>query len=217
MQTLPPISEEQNLTSIIDEEEEFLLHPHAADSWLRLKAKAISEGINLRIVSAFRSVARQEEIIERKRRKGISDTEIFRVSAPAGFSEHHSGRAIDITTDGYPPLGEKFETSEAFHWLQEHAVEFGFILSYPRNNQFGIAYEPWHWLHKTKHNQSDVSIPLRAPLLETPPRSKKKIKIMQTEFDEERWPDLTQFRHACLEDAYEVMAEIAEKNRRWYR
>jgi len=40
---------------------------------------------------------------------------------------------------------------------------------------------------------------------------------MQTEFDEGRWPDLTQFRRACFENNYAVMAEIAEKKHPWYR
>lgn len=104
----------------------------------------------MELVSAFRSIARQSEIIENKRAKGIGDSDIFKVSAPAGFSEHHSGRAIDVTTTGYTPLEEEFEDSEAFKWLLMRGMEFGFTLSYPKENQFGIAYEPWHWLYGRK-------------------------------------------------------------------
>ncbi|MCH6256209.1 M15 family metallopeptidase [Puniceicoccaceae bacterium K14] len=150
MTRLPFVEEEQSLVPIWDSDREFLMHLKTAEAWNCMNARASSEGINLRIVSAFRSVAQQEGIIERKRRKGLSDADIFRVNAPAGFSEHHSGRAIDITTDGYLPLEEEFEDSKAFHWLNENAKVFGFALSYPRNNQFGIAYEPWHWLYKEK-------------------------------------------------------------------
>jgi D-alanyl-D-alanine carboxypeptidase len=67
------------------------------------------------------------------------------VSALPGYSEHHTGRAIDITTPDFKPLTEEFEHSSAFKWLTQRANEFGFTMTYPRNNEFGIAYEPWHW------------------------------------------------------------------------
>lgn len=145
---LPPVEEEQELTSLEDHGKEFFLHPAIAIAWQKMKRAAKSESIHLEIVSAFRSFARQNEIIENKRKKEIPDSEIFKVSAPAGFSEHHSGRAIDITTPGFDPLKEEFEDSEAFEWLSRRAIDFGFSLSYPRENQYGIAYEPWHWLHQ---------------------------------------------------------------------
>ena len=71
--------------------------------------------------------------------------QILRVSAAPGYSEHHSGRALDITTPGYAALEEEFELSPAFAWLKKHAKTFRFRLSYPRRNTHGIAYEPWHW------------------------------------------------------------------------
>lgn len=142
-----PVSEEKNLISVEDEGREFLLHPNAARKWLRMKIEADAEGIQLQLVSAFRSIVRQAEIIEKKRNKGLSDEEIFKVNAHPGFSEHHSGRAIDITTSGIIPLEEEFEDTDAFKWLKWNASRFGFYLSYPRRNKSGFAYEPWHWLH----------------------------------------------------------------------
>ncbi|HPF74253.1 MAG TPA: D-alanyl-D-alanine carboxypeptidase family protein, partial [Xanthomonadaceae bacterium] len=62
-----------------------------------------------------------------------------------GFSEHHSGNALDIGTPDEPPAEESFENTAAFDWLCENAPNFGFQLSYPRNNPHGIVYEPWHW------------------------------------------------------------------------
>ena len=143
-----PVLEERDLVIIVDNRREFSLHPLAARDWKRMKEKAKAEGVDLQIVSAFRSIARQAEIIEEKRKKGIQEAEIFRVSALPGFSEHHSGRAIDINTEGYEPLEEDFENSSAFIWLLKHAARFGFRLSYPRKNKYCIAYEPWHWFHE---------------------------------------------------------------------
>ena len=65
--------------------------------------------------------------------------------AAPGHSEHHTGRAVDIATPGSRPLTEEFEDTDAFRWLTSRAVEFGFSLTYPRDNPWGIAYEPWHW------------------------------------------------------------------------
>ena len=145
---LPRFPEENLLIDLVDEDRSFQLHPETLDSWKKMKEAAESDGINLHIISAFRSVARQSEIIEEKKRKGIPDAMIFSVSAPPGYSEHHTGRAIDLGTQNFTDLEEEFEKSEAFRWLIAHARQFGFRLSYPRENPYGIGYEPWHWFYE---------------------------------------------------------------------
>lgn len=121
------------------------LTPHAALQWTELRAAARGDGIALLLVSAFRSLEYQRQIFERKIAAGESVEHILRVNAPPGYSEHHTGRAVDVTTPGCPPLAEAFETSPAFDWLVRHAHRFGFAMTYPRENPFGVAYEPWHW------------------------------------------------------------------------
>jgi D-alanyl-D-alanine carboxypeptidase len=121
------------------------LAPAAARAWLRMVGEAAHAGIVLQVVSAFRSATYQLVIVERKLERGQSIAEILRVSAAPGYSEHHSGRAIDISTPGFAALEEEFELSPAFHWLQRHAGDHGFSLSFPRDNPHDIAYEPWHW------------------------------------------------------------------------
>ena len=56
----------------------------------------------------------QRQIWERKLAAGESVEQILRVSAPPGYSEHHTGRAIDLTAPGCPPVTEEFETTSAF-------------------------------------------------------------------------------------------------------
>jgi D-alanyl-D-alanine carboxypeptidase len=99
----------------------------------------------LQVVSAYRSTEYQLGILRRKLERGQTIEEILRVSAAPGYSEHHSGRALDITTPGFAALEEEFEQSPAFAWLGANAARFGFRLSYPRGNRHGIAFEPWHW------------------------------------------------------------------------
>jgi D-alanyl-D-alanine carboxypeptidase len=126
---------------------EQMLHPDSAMAWYAMRNAAEAEGVTLEIASAFRSVSYQVSIIERKQQAGQSMKEILNVSAAPGFSEHHTGHAIDISCPDSPPLEQSFENTQAFEWLTESAGEFGFCLSYPRNNRHAIAYEPWHWYH----------------------------------------------------------------------
>jgi D-alanyl-D-alanine carboxypeptidase len=91
-------------------------------------------------------VARQREIVQRKLAKGLSWEEILRVSAYPGFSEHHTGRAVDVgSPENVRHLEESFELTAEYSWLVRRAEEFGFTQSYPRGRS-GVAYEPWHWL-----------------------------------------------------------------------
>lgn len=121
------------------------LAPRAASAFARLRKAAAADAVELQIVSAFRSADYQLGILRRKLERGQSMEQILRVSAAPGYSEHHSGRAIDLTTPGFAALEEEFEKSPAFAWLAENAARFRFTLSYPRDNPHGIAYEPWHW------------------------------------------------------------------------
>lgn len=133
----------------VDEDgREHELVAEAATAWQEMKEAATSDlgdGCGLLLVSAYRSVERQAEIVRRKFLRGIGVEEIFAVSAPPGFSEHHTGRAVDISTPGYAALEEEFEQSKAFAWLVEHAEKFGFSMTYGRGNAYGYLYEPWHW------------------------------------------------------------------------
>ncbi len=121
------------------------LTPDTAASWQAMQAAARDDGILLLLVSAYRGFEYQASLIRKKINAGQSLSEILSVNAAPGFSEHHTGQAIDIATPGSRPLTEDFETSEAFAWLKDNAVRFGFSMSYPRNNPQGFIYEPWHW------------------------------------------------------------------------
>jgi D-alanyl-D-alanine carboxypeptidase len=117
----------------------------AARAWFEMRDAAAADKIDIQVVSAFRPVDYQAGIIRRKLDAGQRIEDILKVSAAPGYSEHHSGRALDLTSPGFEPLEEEFENSPAFAWLGESAGRFGFRMSYPKNNRHGIAYEPWHW------------------------------------------------------------------------
>ena len=121
------------------------LRADAAFAWLAMREAAAGDSIRLLVVSAYRSPAYQVELIRGQLDRGASIDDILsRVAAP-GYSEHHSGCALDLTTPGYEAVEEEFENYPAFTWLVANAPKHGFHLSYPRDNPYGVIYEPWHW------------------------------------------------------------------------
>jgi zinc D-Ala-D-Ala carboxypeptidase len=122
------------------------LERRAASWWQSMLTAAKVDGIVLVAVSGFRSFDYQRTIIERKLAAGLTVEQIVRVSALPGFSEHHTGRAIDIGTPGSPPVTEEFEQTPAFSWMMRRGQDFRFRMTYPKDNHLGVIYEPWHWV-----------------------------------------------------------------------
>jgi len=117
----------------------------AAHRWNAMHAAARTLKIELLPLSGFRSVERQAAIIRGKLDLGEPIFDILKSIAAPGYSEHHTGCAIDVGSLEVLPLEEAFAHTHAFAWLIRHAGEFGFSLSYPKHNPFGFVYEPWHW------------------------------------------------------------------------
>lgn len=124
------------------------LREAAARAWTAMQQQAFLAGVEIQVVSAYRSLEYQVELIQRLLAKGQTIRDILtRVAAP-GYSEHQSGCALDLTTPSSEACEEEFEHTDAFRWLQQSAGEFDFYLSYARDNPFGVIYEPWHWCYK---------------------------------------------------------------------
>lgn len=127
-------------------ERDAYLTPQTAHAWNEMRSAATADGLELLLVSAFRSHARQAELFKRKLDQGWKPGDIMSLVAAPGFSEHHTGRAVDVGAPGNTDLTERFEDTNEFRWLQIHGATFGFSMSYPRENPRGVRYEPWHWL-----------------------------------------------------------------------
>ncbi len=127
---------------------EIRLRQAAAESYRRMNEAAQAAGIRLVPISGFRSIADQEFLFfQLAQSRALRPEERAAVSAPPGYSEHHTGYAIDIGDAGFPQWDtqEAFETTPAFRWLESNAARFGFELSFPKGNPQGVSYEPWHW------------------------------------------------------------------------
>ena len=119
-----------------------LIHTGVLPELTALLQSASSSNQSLFVVSAYRSFGTQASL-----KSGYLVTYGLganRFSAEQGYSEHQLGTTVDLTT---PSLGSSFakiESTSAFVWLKENAYRYGFVLSYPKNNEY-YQYEPWHW------------------------------------------------------------------------
>lgn len=123
------------------------MHHEAGLALMKMIDAARLDGVWLVPVSGFRDFDRQEDLFNAQAELVGSTEGAARSVAPPGYSEHHTGYAIDLA-DGLArakDLSLAFGQTEAFQWLMAHAQEFGFELSFPENNAQGVMYEPWHW------------------------------------------------------------------------
>lgn len=121
------------------------LAPDTAAAWRELRQAALDDDVEILLVSGFRSYDDQAALFRTKLAKGHSIDEILSVNAAPGYSQHHTGRAIDVATPGCRPLTEEFEHTRAFAWLMLNAEKFDFRMPYGHGNPYGFAFEPWHW------------------------------------------------------------------------
>lgn len=128
----------------------------AAKHMCEMIAAAKEDGINLKVLSAYRTVNYQKKLFERNVKSRMEDYGMtydeayYDTSiniAPPGGSEHNAGLAADIITEDDWDTYTGFEDTEEFAWLQVHAPEHGFILRYLKGKEdiTGYIYEPWHY------------------------------------------------------------------------
>ena len=125
------------------------INKEAYDNFIKMKQAINKENLNIRIISAYRSYNYQENLYNnylKYESRSIVDT----YSARPGYSEHHTGLAIDIDNgkQGY----NNFYLTKEFQWMQVNAHKYGFILRYPKDkeNITGYSYEPWHYRYVGK-------------------------------------------------------------------
>ncbi len=127
---------------------EIKLQPAAAASVNKMIEQARSEGILLGVVSGFRSIEDQDYLFfEVKAERGETPKTRAEVSAPPGYSEHHTGYAVDFVDESQPDTytEESFERTAAYRWLMENAAFYNFEMSFPKDPMSPLSYEPWHW------------------------------------------------------------------------
>lgn len=109
------------------------------------------EGIHIELDSGRRSISAQQEIRDRFLQK-YGEEYTRRYVAEPGYSEHHTGLAVDlyfIADHVTVYTNEDLMKAEYLPvWKEIHArlADSGFILRYPegREAMTGYDYEPWH-------------------------------------------------------------------------
>jgi len=104
--------------------------------------QAKRDDIDLRVLSAFRSFDEQNELKGQFTQQYGTGANAF--SADQGYSEHQLGTTVDLVDPETGATTVAFADTEAYDWLVENAYRYGFVLSYPEENEYYI-YEPWHW------------------------------------------------------------------------
>jgi len=105
-------------------------------------ATAAADGVDIKIVSAYRSFGEQTAI--KASYKVVYGSGANQFSADQGYSEHQLGTTIDFTDSEIGASFSEFEKTEAYRWLEDNGYQYGFVLSYPESNRY-YQYEPWHW------------------------------------------------------------------------
>ena len=148
------------------------LRKEAHDAFIEMKRAAYSGGVDLKIVSSYRSFDRQQLIFERKFQKYTDEgmdpldaiSRIIEYSTIPGTSRHHWGTDIDVI-DGYKKVdgdvlvpskyGEGEPYADFKKWMDENSEKYGFYLVYTDNpKRKGFKYEPWHYSY------APISIPM---------------------------------------------------------
>ena len=106
----------------------------------QMQADASVLGLNLKLISGYRSYEKQSELYNnyvKKDGEKIANT----YSAKPGYSEHQTGLAFDIGK-----VDSSFANTKEAKWIEENAHLYGFIVRYPKNKTSitGYIYEPWH-------------------------------------------------------------------------
>jgi D-alanyl-D-alanine carboxypeptidase len=126
----------------------------------KLFADSTNAGVDLKVVSAYRSYSLQASIYASYVQQYGAD-QANRFSAPPGHSQHQLGTAIDFSTDeiGYT-LSQSFANTKAGQWLLANAYKYGFYLSYPEGQESitGYEFEPWHFRYLGVQNASKLKL-----------------------------------------------------------
>lgn len=115
----------------------------AADAFVKMRNDASRENLRIRAVSGYRTVSYQRGLYNRYL-SSDSQENVDRYSARPGYSEHHTGLAVDVfgSVDGL----RQFENTPEFPWVRDNCYKYGFIIRYFEETEdiTGYESEPWH-------------------------------------------------------------------------
>ena len=129
-----------NITKMVD---------YAANAFNNMVDKAKSEGYTIIGVSGYRSYNYQNNLYNKyAKADGAEKADTY--SARAGYSEHQTGLAVDVSNA--KTSYTNFENTKEYNWMQENAHKYGFIMRYQKEKEYitGYIYESWHYRYVGK-------------------------------------------------------------------
>ncbi|MDU6560549.1 MAG: LD-carboxypeptidase LdcB/DacB [Streptococcus vestibularis] len=113
----------------------------AKAAFVRLRNDMINQGFNVgHAYSGFRSYDTQKTLYQNyANRDGYAAAD--RYSARAGYSEHQTGLAYDLTDRS----GNLLEDKTATDWLNNNAYKYGFVVRYQPGKESVTGYMPEAW------------------------------------------------------------------------
>lgn len=136
------------------------VHKDALEPLKKMIADAKAQGVNLTVVSDYRSYSDQQRINENNfKKKGVS---AFRTSAPSGYSEHSTGLAIDFNSVNGADFKQGGKHHKAHQWLLANAHKYGFTQTFTEeySKKTNVSVEEWHW----KFTETDRAKELLTPI-----------------------------------------------------
>ena len=142
------------------------LLPEAYLKFKQMQNDAKKEGVEIEIVSGYRSYQKQKDIWNNKYNKNFENgilgikniNRIIQYSTLPGTSRHHWGTDIDIIDKRFIPKGdllleknyaENGIYSQLFSWMRKNSKKYGFYLVYDDSpKRKGFKFEPWHYSYK---------------------------------------------------------------------
>jgi zinc D-Ala-D-Ala carboxypeptidase len=121
------------------------LHQQALAALVGMGRAAQQEGIQLKVISAYRSADTQEKILKRKMTIGSNGQQVLQSVALPAHTTHQTGMAIDLYPNNF-----LFYQTPAYRWLKKNSTQFGFIELFPENNTHGMNAEPWHFMFTSR-------------------------------------------------------------------
>ncbi len=154
-----PLPEDWKVTPRMVNDEQVDLRMY--DDLMAMFDAAAKDNIWFWVASGYRSVEDQEIILDRAVAENIelgmteerAREEALRTIARPGYSEHHTGLAVDLND-----VSDGFEETEAYRWLSEHGAEYGFVQRYKKDKAAvtGIDNESWHYRYVGRENAREM-------------------------------------------------------------
>lgn len=128
----------------------FKIHRDAKPALQEMVNAARRDGVTLTPGSILRTSSRQAQIVADKKKKGQSAQQIYYTSSHPGYSEHHTGLAVDFS-----PINHSFAKTAGYRWLKQHAHEYGFYQTFtPEYSAYsGVSEESWHWRYEGRNGE----------------------------------------------------------------